>query len=87
MRTAKSQKVPAGMVKLHKVSMDCIKHLVIAKGYTVDQAESMVLTTLKESEEYLKRGMVNETIATLKMTFLDQSTEQASAELIKSLLK
>jgi hypothetical protein len=79
--------VPAKMVKLHKVSMDCIKHLVIVKGYTPDQAESMVLTVLKESQEYLKKGMVNETIATLKMTFMDQSVEQASSELIKSLLK
>jgi len=80
-------KVHNSMVKIHKVSMDCIKHLVIAKGYSVTDAENMVLAVLKESEHYLKNGMVNETIATLKMTFMDQTVEQASSELIKSLLK
>jgi len=80
-------KVHKSMVKLHKVSMDCIKHLVIVKGYSANEAENMVLTVLKESEHYLKNGMVDETIATLKMTFMDQTVEQASSELIKSLLK
>ena len=80
-------KVHKSMVKIHKVSMDCIKHLVIAKGVSVTEAENMVLTVLKESEHYLKNGMVDETIATLKMTFMDQTVEQASSELIKSLIK
>ena len=75
------------MKKLHKVAMDCIKHLVIAKGYTVNQAEAMVMQTLKESDHYLKAGMINETIASLKMIHMDQSPEQAAAELIKGLLK
>ena len=75
------------IVKIHKVSIECIKHLVIAKGYSITDAENMVLAMLKESEHYIKNGMVNETIATLKMTFMDQTVEQASSELIKSLLK
>jgi len=80
-------KVHKSMVKLHKVSVECIKHLVIVKGYSVTDAENMVLTILKESEDYLKNGMVDETIATLKMTLMDQTVEKASSELIKSLLK
>ena len=79
--------VHKSMVKLHKVSMDCIKHLVITKGYSVNDAENMVMKVLKESEHYLKNGMVDETIATMKMTFMDKTVEQASSELIKSLLK
>jgi len=77
----------AQMKKIHKVAMDCIKHLVIAKGFTVNQAEEMVLQTLKESEHYLKAGMVDETIASLKMIHMDQSTESAAREMVKSLLK
>jgi hypothetical protein len=75
------------MEKLHKVSMDCMKHLVIKGGYTIDQAEAMVMKTLKESEHYLKAGMVDETIATLKMVHMDQSPEQAAQDLLKSMLK
>ncbi len=75
------------MEKLHKVCMDCMKHLVIKGGYTIDEAEAMVMKTLKESEQYLKAGMVDETIATLKMVYLDQTPEQAAQELIKSMLK
>jgi hypothetical protein len=47
----------------------------------------MVLTILKESEHYLKNGLVDETIATLKMTLMGQTVEQASSELIKSFIK
>jgi hypothetical protein len=75
------------MKKVHSVAMDCIKHLVIVKKFSVNQAEDMVMQTLKESEHYLRNGMVNETIASLKMIHMDQSPEQAAAILIKSLLK
>ena len=77
----------AQMKKIHKVAMDCIKHLVIVKKFSVKQAEDMVMETLKESEHYLRNGMVNETIASLKMIHMDQTPEQAAKELIKSLLK
>jgi len=80
-------KVHKQMEKLHKVSMDCMKHLVIKGGYTIDQAEAMVMKTLKESEHYIKAGMFDETIATMKMVYLDQTPEQAAQELIKSMLK
>jgi len=79
--------VNAQIKKLHKVAMDCIKHLVIVKKFSVNQAEEMVMTTLKESEHYLKNGMVNETIASLKMIHMDQSPEQAANEMIKSILR
>lgn len=72
--------------KLHKVAMECIKHLVIVKKFTVNQAEEMVMTTLKESEHYLKNGMINETIASLKMIHMDQTPEQSAKEIIKSFL-
>jgi hypothetical protein len=75
------------MAKLHKVCMDCMKYLVIKKGVTIDQAEAMVMETLKESEHYLKAGMVNETIASLKMIHMDESPEKAAQDLIKSLMK
>lgn len=77
----------AQMKKIHKVAMDCIKHLVIVKKFSVNQAEEMVLTTLKESEHYLKNGMINETIASLKMIHMDQSPEQAAREMIKTILR
>jgi len=79
--------VNAQMKKVHKVAMECIKHLVIVKKFSVNQAEEMVLTTLKESEHYLKNGMVNETIASLKMIHMDQTPEQAAKEMIKSILR
>jgi hypothetical protein len=77
----------AQMKKIHKVAMDCIKHLVIVKKFSVKQAEDMVMETLKESEHYLRNGMVNETISSLKMIHMDQTPEQAAKEMIKSLLK
>ena len=77
----------AQMKKIHKVAMDCIKHLVIVKKFTPNQAEEMVLTTLKESEHYLKNEMIDETIASLKMIHMDQSPEQAAREMIKSILR
>jgi hypothetical protein len=79
--------VNAQMKKVHKVAMDCIKHLVIVKKFSVNQAEDMVMQTLKESEHYLRNGMVNETISSLKMIHMDQTPEQAAKEMIKSLLK
>jgi len=75
------------MKKVHKTSMDCIKHLVINKGYTAKQAEDMVLETLKESAHYIQAGLVEETIATLKMTYLDQSVSDAAKDVIKQFLK
>jgi hypothetical protein len=77
----------AQLQKVHNVAMECIKHLVIAKGVSVNQAEDMVLQTLKESEAYMKAGMINETVASLKMIHMDQSPEQAAKEMLKSLLK
>ncbi len=79
--------IKAEMKKIHKVSMDCIKHLVITKGFSVNQAEEMVITTLKESDHYIKAGMVEETIASLRMIHMDESPEQAASKLIQSLLK
>ena len=75
------------MKKVHKTSMDCIKHLVTKKGYTIQQAEDMVMQTLKESAHYLQAGLAEETIATLKMTYLDQSVEDAAKDIIKQFLK
>jgi hypothetical protein len=77
----------AQLQKVHNVAMECIKHLVIAKGVSVNQAEDMVLQTLKESEAYMKAGMINETIASLKMIHMDQSVDRAAKELLKSLSK
>lgn len=79
--------VNSKMKKVHKTAMDCIKHLVIVKKLSVNQAEEMVMQTLKESEHYLRNGMVNETIASLKMIHMDQSPEQAAKDMIKSLLR
>jgi hypothetical protein len=79
--------VPAAMVKLHKASMDCVKHLVINKGYTVKTAEDMVLTTLQESADYIQNGLIDETIAVLKMTYMDQSPEQAAVDILKKVFK
>jgi len=75
------------MKKLHAAAMDCIKHLVLVKKISVDKAEEMVLETLKESEAYIKAGMVNETIQTLKMIHMDKSPESAAQDTIKSILK
>ena len=79
--------VNAQMKKIHKVAMECIKYLVTKKGISIKQAEDMVLTTLKESEHYMKAGMVEETIASLRMIHMDETPEQAASKLIKSLLK
>lgn len=79
--------VHKSMVKLHKAAMECIKHLVIKRGVSISQAEEMIMTTLKESEHYIKNGMVNETIASLRMIHMDETPEQAANKLIKSLLK
>ena len=69
MKTQNTQ-VPRGMKKLHETSMKCIVSLV-KKGYKIDEAEKMVLETLKESEPYIKNGMINETVLSLQMIYLD----------------
>ena len=84
---ANQTKVNSQMKKVHVAAMDCIRHLVTVKGFTVEQAEDMVLITLKESSDYLQNGMVNETIASLKMIHMDQSPEQAATDMLKSFLK
>ena len=84
---AHSKQTLGKMHKVHKVAMDCIVHLVTQKGYTADAAETMVMATLKESEHYLRNGLIDETIATLKMVHMDQTVESAAAELIKNLIK
>jgi hypothetical protein len=73
--------------KVHNVSMQCITHLVKNKGVSVKEAEDMIIEILKESASYIQNGNVDFVIATLKMTFLDQSVEQASKDILKSLLK
>lgn len=80
-------KANKSMVAIHKVAMECIKHLVIKKGVSINEAEEMLMTTLKESEYYIKNGMVDETIASLRMIHMDETPEQAATKLIKSLLK
>jgi len=75
------------IAKLHKAAMECIKHLVIAKGFSLDKAEEAVLATLKESESYIKAGLINETIQSLQMIHMDKTPEAAASSLIKSLLK
>ena len=61
--------------------------MVIKKGVSINQAEEMVLATLKESEHYLRNGLIDETIASLRMIHMDETPEQAATKLIKSLLK
>jgi hypothetical protein len=73
--------------KLQKVSVQCVEHLIIRKGQKPSDAENMVLEILKESDSYIRSGMIDSVIATLKMTFLDQSIEDASQDILKSLLK
>jgi len=79
--------VNAKMKKVHKTAMECIKYMVIKKGVSINQAEEMVMTTLKESEHYLRNGLIDETIASLRMIHMDETPEQAATKLIKSLLK
>jgi hypothetical protein len=66
----KNVKIDPRMQKLHQTAMLSIAALM-KKGYSNSEAESMVLTTLKESDHYLKNGMINETITCLKMIYLD----------------
>lgn len=73
--------------KLQKVSVQCIENLIINHNETPTNAEKMVLEILKESDSYIRAGMIDSVIATLKMTFLDQSIEEASQDIINSILK
>ena len=73
----KAPKVPKEFQKLHNVSVHCVNHLRRTKGIPLKEAEDMVLEVLKESEPYLKAGMVSTTIASLKMIFLDVDVSDA----------
>ena len=74
--------IPAQLQKVHKVAMECIKYLVIAKGVSVNQAEEMVTQTLKESEALIRAGRFNETITSLKMIYMDESVGLAAKKLL-----
>ena len=78
MKTTKVQ-----LQKVHKVAMECIKYLIIAKGVSVNQAEEMVTQTLKESEALIRAGRFNETITSLKMIYMDESVGLAAKKLLK----
>jgi len=65
----KSVKKSAALQALHQTCMLCIAALE-KKGYSNQEAESMVLGTLKESEEYLKNGMITATSMSLRMIYL-----------------
>lgn len=70
--------------KVHKVAMECIKNLVIKHNYSVNQAEAMVMETLKECVPYLQSQDTSLVIATLKMTYLDVSLTNAAKSVLKS---
>jgi hypothetical protein len=70
MRTQKTNRTQE-MQKLHETCMLCIASLE-QKGYSNQEAEKMILDTLKDSAEYLKNGMVYFAIKAMKMIYLDE---------------
>ena len=79
-------RLPLGFRRVGDCANDCVNHLVSKKGISYTEAEKMVLEILKESDVYLREGMYDTIIATLRMTFMDVSLESAASDVMKSLL-
>jgi hypothetical protein len=75
------------LLKLNSVAQQCVNYLNRNKGIPFTKAEDMVLEIIKESHREIQSGNIDLVIATLKMTFLDQSVEQASQDILKSLFR
>ena len=75
------------LLKLNSVAQQCVLHLNRNEAIPFTKAEDMVLEVIKESDSLIRSGQIELVIATLKMTFLNQSVEKASTDLLKSLLK
>ena len=78
-----------GKKKLHKTCMQCAAYLIENEGYTEEKATDAVMYLLKEcfDKGSYEVGGVEMVIATLKMTFMNESVGDASKELLKKLLK
>jgi len=75
------------LLKLNSVAQQCVLHLNRNEAIPFTKAEDMVLAIIKESESLIRSGQIELVIATLKMTFLNQSLEKASSGLLKSFIK
>ena len=72
------------MVKIHKVSMECVNHLVKKEGFKENEATKMVIDYLKEMNDGGVFKMGHKVVIThLKMIFMDVDTTDAVLEMIK----
>jgi len=76
--------LPKPLIKIGLVAEKCIEQLV-SEGHTFEKAENIVIEILNDSLPYIEQKMYSSVIATLEMTFLNKSLDEAATDVLNEI--